>query len=85
MSDGVAVCTDSNNSSLSLSGIVPGTESSGKLADTKFLGDRFQNGSPYLIGPLSCPVRDVGVLWPNGWIKMKLKVEVGLGPGHCVR
>jgi len=31
-------------------------------------------GSPYPIGPLSvcpvlsCPIRDVGVLWPNGWV-----------------
>ena len=35
---------------------------------------------------LSCPVCDVGVLCPNGieWIKMKLNVEVGLGPGHIV-
>jgi len=34
-----------------------------------FLGD----GSPYAMGPLSvclsvCPVCDVGVLWPNGWM-----------------
>jgi len=27
---------------------------------------------------------DVGVLWPNGWIKVKLGMEVGLGPGHIV-
>ena len=31
-----------------------------------------QNGSPYAIRPLSvlsvCPVYDVGVLWPNGWM-----------------
>ena len=34
-----------------------------------------------------CPVCDVGVLWPNStaaWIKMKLGMEVGLGPGHIV-
>ena len=30
-------------------------------------------------------VCDVGVLWQRvGWIKMKLGVEVGLGPGHIV-
>jgi len=34
---------------------------------------------------LSClSVCDVGVLWPNGWIKMKLGTEVGLGPSHTV-
>ena len=34
---------------------------------------------------LTCPVCDVGVLWPNGWmIKMKLGKQVGLGPGHIV-
>jgi len=35
-----------------------------------FLGDCFTNGSPYAMGPLSsvCPVYDVGVLWPNGWM-----------------
>jgi len=32
-----------------------------------------------------CPVCDVGDLWPNaGWIKMKLGMEIGLGPGHMV-
>jgi len=31
-----------------------------------------------------CPVRNVGVLWPNGRIKMKLGVRVGLGPDHIV-
>jgi len=50
------------------------------------LSDRF--------GPVLavCPVRNVGVLWPNGWtdqdekrIKMKLGMLVGLGPGHIVR
>jgi len=39
---------------------------------------------------LSCPVLsvcDVGVLWPNSrmdQIKMKLGMQVGLGPGHTV-
>jgi len=34
---------------------------------------------------LSCPVCDVGVLWPTvGRIKMKLGMLVGLGPGHIV-
>ena len=31
-----------------------------------------------------CPVCDVRALWPNGWIKMKLGMQVGLGPGHIV-
>jgi len=30
------------------------------------------------------PVCNVGVLWPNGWIKMKLGVRIGLGPDHIV-
>ena len=34
------------------------------------------------------PVCDDGVLWPNGcmngWIRMPLDMEVGLGPGHIV-
>ena len=35
---------------------------------------------------LSCSVCDIGALWPNGWtIKMKLGMQVGLGPGHIVR
>ena len=35
---------------------------------------------------LSCPLCLHGVLWPNGyvWIKMKLGSEVGLGPGHSI-
>jgi len=32
-----------------------------------------------------CPICNVDVLWPEvGWIKMKLGMEVGLGPGHIV-
>jgi len=32
-----------------------------------------------------CHVCDVGVLWQTvGWIKMKLGMVVGLGPGHIV-
>jgi len=30
-----------------------------------------------------CPVCDVVALWV-GWIKMKLGIQVGLGPGHTV-
>jgi len=38
-----------------------------------------------VLSVLFCPVCDVGVLWPNGWmIKMKLGMEVGLGPGQIV-
>ena len=34
---------------------------------------------------LSCPVCDVGVLWPNGWIDQVANgVAVGLGPGDFV-
>ena len=31
-----------------------------------------------------CLVCDIGILWPNSWIKMKLGTEVSLGPGHTV-
>ena len=50
------------------------------------MDDRLQNGSPYLIRPLSvCPVCNVGVLWTAvGWIKMKLGMEIGLDPCHIV-
>jgi len=56
-----------------------------------FLGDRVQNGSPYAIGPLSvcpvCPVLSVTLVYCGQmvWqIKMKLGMQVGLGPGHIV-
>ena len=60
------------------------------------LGRPFVKRFAFAIGPLSCPsvclsclsvclsVCDVGVLWPNGWIKVKLGMEVGLGPGQIV-
>ena len=57
----------------------------------KFLGDRFQNGSPHAIGPLSCPsvcpVLSVTLVHCGqtvGRIKMKPGTQVGLGPGHIV-
>ena len=32
-----------------------------------------------------CPVCDVGVLWPNGWMDQdKFGMQIGLGPGHIV-
>ena len=44
--------------------------------------------SPYAIGPLSClSVLSVTLLHCGqtvGWIKMKLGMQVGLGPGHTV-
>ena len=51
-------------------------------------GDRLQNGSPYAM--LSCPVCPSVTFYfvycgqTVGWIKMKLGVQVGLGPGHIV-
>ena len=34
---------------------------------------------------LSCPVCNVGVLWPNGWMDQdETGMQVGLGPGHTV-
>jgi len=57
--------------------------------DYQFLGDHATNCK--MVRPmlsdhcpvcLSCPICDVGVLWPNGWIKMKLGTEIGLGTGH---
>jgi len=55
-----------------------------------FLGDRLYNGSPYAIGPLSCPVcpvLSVKLVYSGqtvGRIKMKLGTHVGLGPGRIV-
>ena len=51
-----------------------------------FLGDRLSNDLPYAMRPLSvlC-VCDIGYCGQTvGWIKMKLGMEVGLGPGHIV-
>jgi len=59
------------------------------------LGDHVLNGSPYAIRPLSvclsCPVclscLAVTLVYCRqtvGWIKMKLGMQVGLGPGHMV-
>jgi len=57
----------------------------------RFLSYRLQNGSPYAIGllsilsVLSClPVTLVYCGQTVGWIKVKLGVEVGLGPGHIL-
>ena len=62
-----------------------------------FLGDRLQNGSPYAIRLLSVSLSclsvclslclSVTLAYCNqtvGWIKMKLGMQVGLGPGHIV-
>jgi len=51
-----------------------------------FLGDRLSNDSPYAMRPLSvlCVSDIVYCGQTVGWIKMKLGVEVGLGPGHIV-
>ena len=50
-----------------------------------------ENGSPYAIGPLFClfcpSCVSVTLAYCGqmvGWIKMKLGVEVGLGPSHIV-
>ena len=62
----------------------------------RFLGDRLYNGSPYAIGPLSVlsvlsvclsvclSVTLVYCGQTVGRIKMKLGMQVGLGPGHIV-
>jgi len=50
-----------------------------------FLGDRLSNGSPYATEPLS--VLSVTMVYCGqtvGWIRMKLGIEVGFGPGHAV-
>jgi len=53
-----------------------------------FLGNRLQNCSPYAIGLLSClSVLSVTLVYCGqtvGQIKMKLGMQVGLGPGHIV-
>jgi len=60
----------------------------GKQAVTRtVLGDRLYSGSLYAIGPLSYSCLSVTLVYCNqtvGWIKMKLGMEVGLGPGHIV-
>jgi len=56
------------------------------------LCDRLYIGSPYAIGPLCvlhvlsvCPVGDVGVLRPNGWMDQDETWQgVGLSPGDIV-
>ena len=58
----------------------------------EFVGDRFVKRFTLCyqtivsLSVLSvCPLRDIGVLWPNRWrIKMKLGMQVGLDPGHIV-
>jgi len=52
-------------------------------------GDRLWNGSPYASGPLSCLSVCLSVTFVHcgqrvGRIKMKLGMQVGLGPGHIV-
>ena len=55
-----------------------------------FLSDRLQKGSPILSVRclsccLSCPVCNVGVLWPNGWTDQDETWHAGrLGPVHIV-
>ena len=59
------------------------------------LGDRLWNGSPYMLSDrclpclsvLSCPVRDVGVLWANGWMDQSETWHRGRPrpQPHCVR
>jgi len=55
---------------------------------TQFLGDRLWNASPYAIRPLSVsPVRSVTLAYCGqtaGWIKIKLGMHAGLGPGQTV-
>jgi len=55
-------------------------------SDCCFLGDRLQSGRlPYAVSAMHvCLVCDVGVLWPNSWIRMPLGMEVSLGLGHNV-
>jgi len=49
------------------------------------LGDRFQNGSPNAMGPLSClSVTLVYCGQTAEWIRMPLGMKVGLGSGHIV-
>jgi len=43
-----------------------------------FLGEMLSDRCPV------CPLCDVGVLWPNGWMDQDEAWHVGLGPGHFV-
>ena len=49
--------------------------------------DRLHNGSPYAIDTLSCPVCNVGVLWPKGWMHQDETWHGGRPwpRPHCVR
>ena len=66
------------------------TERGRSLKFDQFLGGRLQNGSPYAIGPSSvCPVLSVClsvtfVHCGQTVGRMKLGMQVGLGPGHIV-
>jgi len=58
---------------------------------SRFGANRLQNGSPYAMGPLSflsaLSVLSVTLVYCGQtirWIKMKLDMHVGLGPGHIV-
>jgi len=59
-----------------------------QMPTNNFLGDRLLNGWPYPVRPLSvCPVVSVTLVYCGhtvGWIQMKLRIEVGLWPGHIV-
>jgi len=55
-----------------------------------FLGDRWKNGSPYAIGPLSVSclsVYNVRALWPKGWMDQDETWHAGRPRPwpHCVR
>jgi len=63
-----------------------------KIWNIRFWATVTSNGSPYAMRPLSCqsclPVcLSVTLVYCGqmvGWIKMLLRMEVGLGPGHIV-
>ena len=69
-------------------------ETAASIETQWFLDDRLENGSPYVIGPLSflwCPVLSVCLsvtlvycCQTAGFVKMKLSMEIGLSPGHIV-
>ena len=60
-----------------------------RLTHSRFLGDRLQNGSPYAVRLLSVCLSCLSVTFVHcgqtvGRIKMKLGMQVSLGPGHIV-
>jgi len=57
-----------------------------RIARRVFLGDRYKYAT-CVLSSLSCTLRNIGVLWPKGWMYQyaaPVCTELGLGPGDIV-